>query len=261
MTFEEACLMIPQYLANQLTDGERAAFEEQLNVSPALRDEMDALRPLWTELGELPEAQPSAAMRARFYRTLNAIAVEPHSEQRSVWSWRPLWVAAAAGLALFLGGIAVGRYTFRQPPQADELAQLQQQVQSLHQMVALSLLGRQSATARLEGVSWGSRVTQPDRQVTSALLLALNHDPNVNVRLSSADALEKFADDPTVRRALIDSIPVQESPLVQIALIDTLVQIHNGDAASAFRELARDANANANVRQRARWALQKLSSQ
>jgi hypothetical protein len=47
---------------------------------------------------------------------------------------------------------------------------------------------------------------------------------------------------------------------VQIALIDTLVQLHEANAAAEFRRLAANADANPNVRQRAQWALQQLGS-
>ena len=112
------------------------------------------------------------------------------------------------------------------------------QVESLRQLVALSLLQEQSPSARLRGVNYSYQMTQPDREVQQALLHAVNHDTNVNVRLSAVDALAKFASNPEVRRALVDSLPVQDSPLVQIALIDLLVQLNARDAAPAMQKLA-----------------------
>jgi HEAT repeat protein len=94
--------------------------------------------------------------------------------------------------------------------------------------------------------------------VSTALLTALNHDANVNVRLSSVDALEGLAGDPAIRSALVDSIPTQESPLVQIALIDALVQIHDTAASVELVKISRDPAYNPNVRQRAGWGIQKL---
>jgi len=72
------------------------------------------------------------------------------------------------------------------------------------------------------------------------------------------DALAKFGNNPEVRRALVDSLPVQDSPLVQIALIDLLVQFNDKDAAPELRKLAQDGQANPEVRQRASASLQKL---
>jgi HEAT repeat protein len=222
---------------------------------------------LWQALDLLPKEQPSAAMRARFYQTLNSLTKTPGPGVGGFfgrWNFHP---AQAAGLALavFLLGIFVG-HAADASRGSREVAQLRGEVQNMREMVALSLMERQSAGARLEGVSYGSRIDQPDRQVSSALLTALNHDANVNVRLSAVDALEKFArvgrqEAPSIRIALVDSIATQESPLVQIALIDTLVQIRDRDATPELKRVASDPQSNANVRQRAEWGIQKLGTQ
>jgi hypothetical protein len=132
-------------------------------------------------------------------------------------------------------------------------------VQELRQTVALTLMDRQSATSRMEGVSWSMQMDQLDPELRNALVQALNHDPNTNVRLASLDALEKFTRDKDVRQALVSSIRQQDSPLVQIALIDSLVHIQDRAAAGEFRKLTEDQALNAAVQQRARWGLQKLS--
>jgi hypothetical protein len=135
---------------------------------------------------------------------------------------------------------------------------MRSQVQNLQQMVALSLLERQSATSRLEGVGWTEGIHRPDSRLMNALISTLNHDPNVNVRLSSLDALTRFTDEAVVRRALVDSVASQDSPLVQIALIDEIVQMRENNAARELRALAENATANSAVRQRAQWGLTKL---
>ena len=260
MTFEEYRLLIPQYLCSELAPEERRVFEEELAVSAELRLETEELRALWEELGRLPEEQPSAAMRARFYQRLNALGREAAAPapRRFTWSFGPL-AQVALGLFIFVLGIYVGRVKNEDPGRGDQMAQMSAQVQSLREMVALSLLDRRSATSRLEGVSWSSQVDQPNEQLLAALVAALNQDANVNVRLSSLNALERFTKNAEVRQALIDSVPRQDSPLVQIALIDSLVQTRNRDAEPALKKLTTDAEVNPAVRQRARWGIQKLT--
>ena len=168
----------------------------------------------------------------------------------------------AAALGLLLVGVWTGRNLLgparENAPTTPEVAQLKGQVESLRQLVTLSMLEQQSPSARLEGVSYAYQMSQPDAQVEQALLHAVNHDGNVNVRLSAVDALQKYASDPNVRRALVDAVPVQDSPLVQVALIDLLVQLRERDSAPALRALARNASADDAVRQRATWAIQRL---
>ena len=91
-------------------------------------------------------------------------------------------------------GATCSRRAAAEPGANPELSQLRGQVESLRQLVALSLLQEQSASARLRGVNYSYQMTQPDREVQQALLHAVNHDTNVNVRLSAVDALAKFAD-------------------------------------------------------------------
>jgi hypothetical protein len=263
MTHEQCRLLIPQYLSGQLTPSETFFFESEVARSTELQAEVEELRQLWEGLRLLPQEQPGASLRARFYQRLSEVENRrpPHLErQRTEWWKFHWWPQLAGGLALFAFGLLLGRTNINTNTRAPEteLAQLRTEVQGLQQTIALSLLERQSATSRLEGVSWSSRVTRPDGEIVSALLDALNHDPNVNVRLSAIDALERFSDEMPVRQALATAIPSQDSPLVQIALIDSLVHIRDNAAAPEFRKLAHDSGTNEIVRQRAQWGLQKL---
>jgi HEAT repeat protein len=120
------------------------------------------------------------------------------------------------------------------------------------------MLDKDSPTSRLEGVSWSTRVEKLDPQLLAALVNTLNHDANTNVRLSALDALEKFSEDDSARKAMIDSLVMQKSPLVQIALIDALVHMRDRGAVDEFRKLSKQPDVNAAVQQRARWGLEKL---
>ena len=263
MNPEQLRSWIPPYLSGQLSSNEKTEFEARLDASPELRAEVEELRTVWEGLGLLEPEQPSAAMRARFYQKLNALTREEEVQKPrwlAWWNARPALQLGAA-LALFLAGIGAGLSITRGASSVQQVAQLRGEVNDLRQMIALSLLERQSPAARLEGVSWGGRLDRPDREVSSALLSALNHDANVNVRLSAIDALQKFASDPSIRRALLDSIPTQESPLVQIALIDAVVQIRDVNAGQELQKIAADQQYHRNVRQRAQWGIQQLGIQ
>jgi HEAT repeat protein len=124
--------------------------------------------------------------------------------------------------------------------------------------VSLSLMQQQSASDRLKGVSWTGQLDRPSGEVVAALLDALMHDPNVNVRLATIDALERFASREDVRRAAIEAVDRQMSPLVQIALIDFLVKTNERQSAPTLRRLAEDPQVNGAVRARATWGLQQL---
>jgi len=84
------------------------------------------------------------------------------------------------------------------------------------------------------------------------------HDPNVNVRLATIDALERFASRDDVRRGTIQAVEHQPSPLVQIALIDYMVKTNQRESVTALRRLAQDPQVDGVVRERAAWGLQQL---
>lgn len=263
MTSEEFRQLIPEYLAGRLGTTDTRFFEAELSTNAELRFETEELRATWQALGLFSSPQPSAAMRARFYQRLRDVQNGVSPAVRGGFAW---WKPGLAGLvrqitivlALFCLGMYVGRVSMGRQASAGESVQLQAQVQNLRQTVALSLLDRQSAASRLEGVSWGSQVDHPDRDLLSALVATLEHDPNTNVRLAALDALEKFSGDAPVRQAMVNALGNQDSPLVQIALIDALVHMRETTATREFKKLSTEMDANAAVRQRAQWALQTL---
>jgi HEAT repeats len=261
MSAEECRLLIPQYLQGQLGPADAATFEAQLAHDPALRAEVEELRGTWEALAELESVEPSSGLRTRFYERL-ACSTEQSRTRRArffgLWPVRPAWQAVFT-VAVFGAGLLGG--VLSRQGSVSQVAQLQGEVQRMRQLVAISLLSRQSASARLEGVSWTSRVHEPDGEISAALFSALNHDPNVNVRLSAVDALGELSNDKNVRRGLIESIPAQPSPLVQIALIDALVQSGAREAGPELTAIAADGEYNSNVRQRSQWALQRLNLQ
>jgi HEAT repeat protein len=165
--------------------------------------------------------------------------------------------------ALLVIGVSIG-YGMRSADKNDrkdaasELATLRGEVSGMRQMVALSLMQQQSASERLRGVSFAYRAESSDTEVLAALLRSINTDPNINVRVQAVDALHTFGANPVTRNAVMQSIPRQSSPMVQVALIDLLVDLKEKEAVPELRKLTTDSAANESVRQRAQWALERL---
>jgi hypothetical protein len=276
MMCERVREQIPGFLAGRLDAAAREQVIEHLETCSGCRADVAELGAVWRGLESMKEPEPGGNMRARFLETLRAYEEGYREAQRRpaparakdrFWAgWFPAargWQAAFAAL-LVMAGIAAGRYAMapQNGSQASrsEIAQLQGQVENLRQLVALSLLQEQSPSARLRGVTYSYQISQPDKEVEQALLHAVNHDSNMNVRLSAVDALAKFASSADVRRGLIDSVAVQDSPLVQIAIIDLLVQVKAEESAAMLRKISEDPEGNPDVRQRAASALQRLEA-
>jgi HEAT repeat protein len=124
--------------------------------------------------------------------------------------------------------------------------------------VALSMLQQQSASERLQGVTWTRRDGQLDPQVLSALLHTLRYDNSVDVRLAALDVLSRHGAQPQVHKGVADTLQEQQSPLVQVALIDLLLEWRDPEAAQRLHKLEQSPNLNPAVRQRAEWAISKL---
>lgn len=227
--------------------------------------EMALLGSMWQKLGELPVPEPSLAMRARWEQTLESLTVPQYAPRAAsgkawrpnFWPANPAWQMAIAGLCLAVG-LGAGLSMQRGSSQ-DEVAKLHEEIASTKEMVALSLLQQQSAAERLRGVDYSSRMPSMEPQVVAALVQAVNRDTSVNVRLAAIDALEKVASDVGVRASITESLSQQDSPMVQAALIDYLVQAHDRNAVPVIRDFVVKPDVNPTVRERATYAVRKLA--
>ena len=231
--------------------------------------ESDALDATWQMLGAIDAPAPdSERMRARLDAVIDAIEQTPAVIRPRIWQRNVLQGLAAAALVVI--GIGVGHYVIprggsafggtRPTPtdSAAEIAAMRSEMHDLREMVSLSLMQQQSASERLKGVSWIGQIDRPSDELAAALLDTLMHDPNVNVRLATVDALERFASEESVRRATVTAMDRQTSPFVQIALIDFMVKVKDRESVATLRRLSQDPAVNNAVRMRAVSALQQL---
>ena len=139
-----------------------------------------------------------------------------------------------------------------------EISSLRQEMQSMKQTLAVSLLDQSSASERLKGVNLSIRTEKPDTSLIEALLDTLDTDPNVNVRLAAVDALYLFYDNPLVKEGLAQTLSTQDSPLVQVALIDLVVNVRERRAIDSLKNLLQTKILHPDVKQHAELGLQKI---
>jgi len=256
MRCEEISRRLADDLNGTLDDVERAELRRHIAGCAACRAESDGLGDLWRALGEIPMPPPdSRALRARLdasVRREQQVSRPRHESRFNQW----LLAAGIAALAL-TAGLFLGRVGAPTPASTDVVA-LREELRDLRHMVALSLMQQQSASERLRGVGWSSRLEGPSDEVVTALIDTLRHDQNVNVRLASIDALKRFAEREDVRRAAVDVLQTQRAPLLQMALIDFVVETQDRDAAAALRRISADTLSDQTVRTRAAWGLEHL---
>ena len=258
MECQHATALIADYLAGTLPVEQVEALRAHAAACATCRDELAAAEETWTQLGHIPPLAPDLpAMRTRF----EALQVPPPHDSRATEKQAPrhLVLVALAAAALLVIGMGIGRQTV-QPPADTQMVALREELREMRQMMSLSLLQQQSATARLQGVISIRQMDNPGGDVIAALLDTLAYDPNPNVRLATIDALARFMDRDLVRRRTIETLPRQTSPLVQIALIDFVVESVGAESADALRALSKDATVADAVRMHAAQALRQLGA-
>ncbi|MGY2133605.1 HEAT repeat domain-containing protein [Hymenobacter sp. HD11105] len=265
---------LPDYLNHQLPDAERFAMEAHMAKCPACREELQAMEQMWQMLGSVPVPEPSENLRPEFYAMLasfkETMPTAPAHPLGGIWQWLQQLlmpqqaVRVVYGLCLLvLGGLA-GYWLNNQKTAAtsdqQQLAALSTQVEQMRQMMLLSLIKNPSATERLRAVSYTKEISGPNDRVIEALLSTLNHDDNVNVRLATLEALADLADEPKVRMGLVQSLPQQESPLVQSALADVMVLLQEKRSVQPLRRLLQQPDLNQTVKDKIKESIKNLSN-
>lgn len=257
-------------LNNELTPAEQAELEKHLETCVACSAELASMKPMWELMGTMEAPEPSAHMRVKFNAMLETYkeSVEDQKESawsninnrlNSLWHWQPRWTLAYS-LMIILIGFGGGYLLFagKGSKQDQQLQALTSQVHELKQTMMLALLENPSASERIRGVSYTSEIKHADKEVIDALLATLNNDPNVNVRLSTLDALAHLASHPEVREGLIKSIAQQDSPLMQSAIADVMLKLQEKRSVKSFRELLKQKDLNPGVRDKIKETITQL---
>jgi anti-sigma factor RsiW len=287
MNCEQIAELLPDYLQGSLAREQVSQVEQHCEGCANCAQDVA----MWKKLALLPSDQPSPDSRARFDAMLHAYSptvsersievssspsrqefspkiatpnVSDSSERTARWNFSA-WLRSPLGAvvwsaALLIFGIFIGTRVNKEasPAHPDEIAAMHAELTNMRQLVALSMLQQQSASERLQGVSWSGLEAHLDPQIQSALLRTLRYDGSVDVRLAALDALSRHASQPQIRKGIGDALQEQQSPLVQVALIDQLAEWRDPDATQRLRNFQQTPNLNPAVRQRAEWAISKL---
>src|SRR5580693_6818981 len=227
MKCEEIGELLPDYLQGSLKAEQDDLVERHIAECGDCREEVA----IWKKLSLLPVEQPSKGSRKRFEAMLQAYqtgrsdkasARLERAKRGSPWSWLQSPVGAVAwSAALLVMGIFAGNYfgsrTTHTNTDQDEIKTMHSELANMKQMVVLSMLQQQSASERLQAVSYSRREDQLDPQVMSALVHTLRYDGSVDVRLAALDALSRHGAQPQVHKGVVDALQEQQSPLVQVA--------------------------------------------
>jgi hypothetical protein len=245
------------WMDDSLTAAERTKVEGHLTECAACREELAVMQRTWDIMGEIKAPEPSVNMQANFNALLKDFKQAEEAKKgfwsglkeqlSSLWSLQPR-LPLAYSLVLVLICFGAGYWFVNNGKQEEQMNELSAQVHDLKQTMMLALLDNPSASERMRAVSYTDEIKHVDNRVVEALLQTLNNDPNVNVRLTTLDALAKLANHPEVRQGLIQSINQQDSPLMQSAIADVMLKLQEKQSVKEFKELLKQKHLDNGVR-------------
>ncbi len=270
MKCEDFKILLPEYLSGTLDLKTGKHIDEHVSGCESCRNELEAMSSVWSKLEMIPQEDPGPAVSTRFYAMMeayrqgmeNAPAKISWSEKLNGWlsgllPRRPVYQLGFSAVMLVFGIVIGLRLNFTSRPDG-EIVQLKDEISEMRQLVTLSLLNRSSANDRLRGVTMSRQLENPDERHLSALVKTLNSDPNVNIRMAAVTALSQFSDTLWVRNELVESLARQESPLVQIFLIDLLTEIREQKALEVLQSMIENPENIEPVKKRARLGMDKI---
>lgn len=237
-----------EHLQRTLGETNQRQLMVYLQAHPDLKKELEEEEAFLMSLEQIQPPHPSPKMDLTFQAMM--VGYKVASKQSPSWTdtifeWiSPKWKVAIPSMAL---GVLMA-WLFIPRESGKEIARLSDDLAEMKKMMILTMIEQPKAQDRIAAVSMVSEVTQGDERIIEVLVQTLNSDKSLNVRLAALDALLSFGHLPEVRTALIQSIGLQESPLLQVALADAMVQLRNKESVDAFQELMDSSNLEETVK-------------
>ena len=260
--------LVAKFNAGTYTPDEQREIEVLIEQGSIDLNQLHALSLLEDQLVKLNEPTPSLQLDLKFYSMVGdeKRSIAKVSAWKSFFTWPELFPKLAMACVALLIGVSVGYFVRTDAPgnqrtsdiSNQQIKDLSDQVNGLQEMMMLTLLQKESVTERLKAVSLTEQMDQASQKVTGALLETLNNDENVNVRLAALDALRPYIKESKVREALIKSIAVQDSPLVQVALAEVMAESQVKSSVKELQKILQNEKTPRDVKKKMQESIQVL---
>ncbi|MEO8887270.1 MAG: hypothetical protein ABI367_14485 [Mucilaginibacter sp.] len=286
MKREEIEQLLADYANGEISPENRQRLEKIFEQDANLKQEAEEMAVVWQELNGTEE--PSAAMDKQFYAMLQNERVDERSKGARVVQINASWIKAAAAIAACIIMFVVGRFTASPPevikykyktvlvkqpaintPQLkpepvlavrhpvnsaikpekeiiinDNNTKMAQQLRSVYVSERIDAVMKLSAQKNL---------SDGDLKL---LELALQEDPNANVRLTVINSLRPLISLQNVQQVLISGLNSQDNLLVQNSLVDLLVSAKSKLAIPQLITLLENKNTDAIVQNKIKGSIE-----
>ena len=241
---EHVTTILEDYLDGILDRKEMTKVESHLKVCSACQQELDQMRQLFGAFKVENVKTPSKRVRENFYKALEeeqdaaktVIVGKKKAKTILEKSGSRIFLKIAAGIALLFGAFVLGRNQNSRQADQNLLAQ-EHKTLEIQQTAMISLMGNQSPSKRIQGVNLITEFENPDEEIVNALINRMFLDENINVRLTTVEALSAFARSETVKSAFIKALATEKDPSIQITIIQNLVRIQARNATIPMKRL------------------------
>lgn len=231
--------LLIDYLDGRLDAAEIAKVEKLLKEDSRALKLLNQLKELMTQMDFVTEISPTSEAKLKFLKALeNEVQLETKSAKQVFFS--PYILKIAAGFIIFMAIAGIGYWLNKTNEQQNQIARLQEQVDSAKNVMMAMIVNSQSASQRMQGVAVSYQIEKADDEIVNALFEAMYNDPSTNVRLAALEALAKFSNQPKVKDGLIKSLSKQKDPMVQITLIQLLVDMKEKAVIQELERISRD---------------------
>jgi hypothetical protein len=178
---------------------------------------------LFKPLDEMGIPEPSASLKESFSSKLSHITA---SESYNLPNRHiQLYLKIAAIAAVFVFGWFIGSINNRN--ERILLQDVQKQLDNNNKLLVLTLLQQPSFSDRLQATNISFSLPVIDNQVISALVKALESDPDPNVKMRCAEVLANHLNTDSISKIFGNALDYQEEPIIQLFLINYLKSIGN----------------------------------
>ena len=243
MKCEEAKINIPEFIDGKLDESTRLALENHIKNCESCRETNTEFRSFLKYADSFSEIEPPKDMKDEFLMMAEMEGFGQKSRKLIISDW----MKAAATIIIVFGTFAAGFFT---GTDETDNSLLMAEVQSLKQQVLLAGLRDYSGPQKIETVYSVAQVENTNTDLVDALVYTLNSDNNINVRLAALNVLSgMITKNESVKTELINSLNVQENPLIQISLIQVLTESGVKEARGNIELISSKESTNPNVKE------------
>jgi hypothetical protein len=289
MKREEIERLLAEYASDEISPADMQLLEECFKQQPELKKEANQMHAVWQMMGDPAESKPmSDETDKAFYTMLQSAKAQIKAKPGRVIRIHTGWLKAAGAIAACLLAFVIGRFTVNTPPAiiqyktvyVKQPVPVQQPILQPTRTTASGIAAvakpgikpkadrvNPALVQQLRSVYASERMTAVMKLADSTklntanldlLALALNEDPNPNVRLTIINALRPISARPKVQQVLISALGKQDDTIIQSSIVDLLINAKSKQAIPEMIVLLDDKNTDAMVQNKIKGGIESL---